>query len=165
MRAISRVGQMADMLFRAVLALAIGNLACVVFLQVVARYVFQAPPFWTEELARFSLIWLTFIGAVVVHAERSHIRVDALPMLLRGRPRILVEIAISLIVLVVLVVITKAGFDIAMMGTQEAPALGISMRVFYMALPIGAAAMALVTVGHLAAHLVALVRGGIDDVA
>jgi TRAP-type C4-dicarboxylate transport system permease small subunit len=39
---------------------------------VIARYVFNAPPFWTEELARFCLIWLTFVGAVVVHAERSH---------------------------------------------------------------------------------------------
>lgn len=156
---------MADMLFRAVLALAIANLACVVFLQVVARYVFQAPPFWTEQLARFSLIWLTFIVAVVVHAERSHIRVDALPMLLRGRARTLIEIAISLVVLVVLVVITKAGFDIAMIGTQVAPALGISIRVFYMALPIGTAAMALVTLGDLAGHLVALARGGTEGVA
>ena len=34
-----------------------------VMLQVVARYVFNQPPAWTEELARYAMIWAGLIGA------------------------------------------------------------------------------------------------------
>lgn len=34
-----------------------------VAIQVVARYVFRAPPVWTEELARFAMIWGGLLGA------------------------------------------------------------------------------------------------------
>ena len=36
-----------------------------VALQVVARYVFFSPPAWTEELARYAMIWAGFLGATV----------------------------------------------------------------------------------------------------
>ena len=36
-----------------------------VALQVVARYVFFSPPAWTEELARYAMVWAGFLGATV----------------------------------------------------------------------------------------------------
>ena len=44
--------------------------------QVFARYVFGAPFQWSEEVARFALIWMTFISAAYVMAEGRHIAVD-----------------------------------------------------------------------------------------
>ena len=36
-----------------------------VALQVIARYVFFSPPAWTEELARYAMVWAGFLGATV----------------------------------------------------------------------------------------------------
>lgn len=46
-----------------------------VLFQVITRYVFNAPVAWTEELARFALIWLAFIGAGWVASRGSHVTV------------------------------------------------------------------------------------------
>lgn len=46
----------------------------VVFLQVIARYVFASPPFWTEELGRWLMVWAALLGASVAfkfHADPS----------------------------------------------------------------------------------------------
>lgn len=40
-------------------------LVCVVILQVVARYVFASPPAWTEEIARYAMIWAGLLGATM----------------------------------------------------------------------------------------------------
>lgn len=45
-------------------------LVAVVLLQVAARYVFQQPPAWTEELARYAMIWAGLIGASMSFKRR-----------------------------------------------------------------------------------------------
>jgi TRAP-type transport system small permease protein len=45
-------------------------------LQVIARYIFQSPMSWSEEIARLSMIWLTFIASGFVAAHHQHITVD-----------------------------------------------------------------------------------------
>ena len=61
------------------------------FFQVIARYVFDAPPFWTEELARFTLIWITFVGAGLVHQRGEHIAVNSFRDTLPRTPRFLAK--------------------------------------------------------------------------
>lgn len=49
----------------------------VVMLQVVARYIFASPPFWTEELARWLMVWGGLLGASVAfhtHADPAMIQ-------------------------------------------------------------------------------------------
>lgn len=51
-----------------------GAMLLVVLLQVVARYAFASPPFWTEELGRWLMIWGGLMGATVAfhtHADPS----------------------------------------------------------------------------------------------
>ena len=40
-------------------------------LQVIARYVFFSPPSWTEELARYCMIWAGYLGATVSFYRRE----------------------------------------------------------------------------------------------
>lgn len=44
--------------------------------QVISRYLFRAPLSWSEEVARFAMIWLTFIAASFISARGQHIAVD-----------------------------------------------------------------------------------------
>ena len=52
------------------------SMAGVVAMQVFFRYVLNQSLFWSEELARFLLVWLTFLGATVAYRRRAHPGVD-----------------------------------------------------------------------------------------
>ncbi len=54
------------------------TMALVVAIQVVARYGFNHSLFWSEELARFLLIWLSFLGATVAYCQGVHPGVDSM---------------------------------------------------------------------------------------
>jgi TRAP-type C4-dicarboxylate transport system permease small subunit len=53
-------------------------LAFVVFLQFFTRYVLNDSIAWTEEIARFLLIGVTFIGSIMATRKQSHIAVEFL---------------------------------------------------------------------------------------
>jgi TRAP-type C4-dicarboxylate transport system permease small subunit len=51
-------------------------LASVVFYQVFTRYVMEDPAGWTEEIARYLLVAVVFIGASMSVRKNNHIQVD-----------------------------------------------------------------------------------------
>ncbi|WP_109464437.1 TRAP transporter small permease [Albibacillus kandeliae] len=58
--------RVASVLAGAAIVVLVGAVA----LQVVARYVFSQPPIWTEELARYAMIWAGLIGASMSFKRR-----------------------------------------------------------------------------------------------
>jgi TRAP-type C4-dicarboxylate transport system permease small subunit len=54
------------------------SLAFIVFLQFFTRYVLNDSLAWTEEIARYGLMWITFIGGVMVTRRNTHIAVELL---------------------------------------------------------------------------------------
>jgi TRAP-type transport system small permease protein len=73
-------------------------LAFIVFLQFFTRYVLNNSLAWTEEIARYGLMWLAFIGGAVVTRRRSHIAVELLENVLpHGRVRTGLRIFIEIV--------------------------------------------------------------------
>lgn len=60
-------------------------LAGVVFLQFFTRYVLNDSVAWTEEIARYLLIWLTFVGATISFRRGTHIGVEVLHQFLPAK--------------------------------------------------------------------------------
>lgn len=60
----------------AVILIVFWVLAFVVFLQFFTRYILNDSLAWTEEIARFLLIGVTFIGSIMATRKQSHIAVE-----------------------------------------------------------------------------------------
>ncbi len=79
-----------------------------VLFQVFSRYLLGTSFTWTEEFARFSLIWMTILGATYLNAKREHLSMDFLYQKFstanKRRVSILIEVFIFLFALVVMVI-------------------------------------------------------------
>ncbi|MET2984850.1 TRAP transporter small permease [Aureibaculum conchae] len=79
-----------------------------VLFQVFSRYIIGTSFTWTEEFARFSLIWLTILGAAYLNAKREHLSMDFLYEKLsttnKRKASILIEVFIFLFALIVMVI-------------------------------------------------------------
>ena len=111
-------------------------------LQVFTRYVLNFTPPWTEELARYSNIWITMLGIGVVLRRNEHIRLDFLDVVMTEKGLTKSKIVLDAINLAVTTVfiyfVVYGGFKILKAaGRQTAPGLQISLLYVYIAVPIG----------------------------
>ena len=82
------------------LAFSVAIIVVPVTLQMVSRYTDLIPPYiWTEEMARFLLVWTVMIGAIVGQKEGIHFIVDLWPQL-TGRFRAFMDLLSGIFVLI-----------------------------------------------------------------
>ncbi|KAB1068047.1 TRAP transporter small permease [Tamlana haliotis] len=85
-----------------------GLLVIDVLFQVFSRYILGTSFTWTEEFARFALIWMTIIGAAYLNAKREHLSMDFLYQKFseenQRKLSILIEVFIFLFALIVMVI-------------------------------------------------------------
>jgi TRAP-type transport system small permease protein len=110
-----------------------------VSVQVFVRYVLQKPLFlWTEELARFALVWMVFLGIGVGVKNDAHFAMDVLPPLLGKRWGALVRLFSDLCMGTILVLLILAGLRFSYFGLfQNSPNMEILMVWIFMAIPLG----------------------------
>lgn len=65
--------------------------------QVFMRYVMHSPLTWSEEAARITFVWLTFIGAGLAFQRRENLRIQILPDALPLKPRLWLRLAMYLV--------------------------------------------------------------------
>lgn len=124
------------------------SVMCVtVFMQVIFRYVLHASLSWSEELARYLMVWLTFLGAALGVRYKSligmEVLVKALPKLMK---RGVLEL-VTLFQLVFLAVVLVYSIKMTMMvHAQVSAAMLIPMSWAYVALPVGLSMMILNTI-------------------
>jgi len=133
----------------------------VVFSQVIARYVLQAPLSWSEELARFLLMWLSMLSAAYGFKTKSHFAlkflVERVPNLAQRFVAVLVHLVVALFFAVLLYysVIFVNGVD-----GHIAPALQISMQIPYASIVVGCALILIETLrsawSELTRHIIGL---------
>ena len=113
-------------------------LAAIVFLQFFTRYVLNDSVAWTEEIARYGLIWVTFIGAIMVTRRNSHIAVVLLPNLLPGWAGRLLLAMVDLVVLAFLGLLSYFSILIVeRMHTQRMTIIDLPMSYVYGAVVLG----------------------------
>lgn len=115
------------------------------FLGILVRFVFRAMDFqvtfpWTEELSRYLMIWLVFIGTSLAARTDQLISVE---VLVHTLPRFIgkaVKLFALLITFIFFIYLTFIGYDLAFNQgfKQTSPILGIPMMIVFFSMFIGA---------------------------
>jgi TRAP-type C4-dicarboxylate transport system permease small subunit len=105
---------------------------------------------WTEELSRFSFVWLLMLGASVGMYNQEHF---ALTLLRDAIPRAVqwwMELLVYAFELIFIGFLIKYGYLMAeMVWGQISPALGLRYAYVYLSVPVGACLMGIHVIGNM----------------
>ena len=129
-----------DRALRGVLVLLMSAMVLAVTWQVVSRYLLSSPSPWTEEVARFLLIWIGTLGAAYAFRTRMHIGLDLLPRHLEGAAkRRLHRFTTSVIILFAVAVLIVGGGSLVLLTWdlgQTSAALALPIAFVYSIIPL-----------------------------
>ena len=132
---------MREILFR--LEKAVGGallavLAATIFIQVLSRYVLDFPLAWSEEVSRYSFIWLTMIVAPICIRKNANLGIDVLTKDLPQPTALVLQVITHVLVIILASVFVLWGAGILeVVKYQRSPAMGIPMNWIYAAIPVG----------------------------
>jgi len=122
-----------------VLAVMLAVMAILIIVQIFCRFVINYPLHWTEELARFLMIYVVFLGSAIALRHSRLIAIEALAEAVKPRVRKWLKIFVMLVSMVFFVILLNQGLEIQnVVGRQTSAGLGIPMSLPYAAIPIGA---------------------------
>ena len=142
--------------FGVVAAGLLAGMTGVILMQVFCRYVLgQALP-WPEELARYMMVWMTFLAAPAAYRNRLNVRLDtALDAMPSGVRRGVEIFGHALIIVVALALLRESLWMIERGGFMRASSMEFRMAYVYAVIPAGLGMIALVGVER----IVLLTRG------
>jgi TRAP-type transport system small permease protein len=126
------------------LALMLGVMSILIILQVISRFVINLPLTWSEELSRYLMIYIVFLGASLAMRHNKLISIELLPETLTGNKRRFVIILVMIISIIFFAILFKQGIDmLPLVQMQSSPGLQLSMALPYASIPIGSFLLAL----------------------
>ncbi|WP_187149296.1 TRAP transporter small permease [Desulforapulum autotrophicum] len=121
-----------------------------ILLQVFFRFVVYVPFPWSEECARYLMIWMGMLGSALALQKGRHIGVTMVMEKLPEKWHKAMTLFVQLATIGFLSVLFYQGIQFALFNQgQSSPALEISMLVPYLSLPVGSAMMILVIAGDI----------------
>ena len=125
-----------------------------VFIQVVMRYLFAQSFLWGEELSLFAFIWCENRGTAISSWRRTHFAFDLFSEVLTGRAAGVQRLVVDVCVLAVTLVMVVEGWKFSQLSlARMSPALGITLFVPTMAIPLSGALMLIVGLRDIARDL------------
>lgn len=118
-------------------------LTVVVSYQVAGRYLSFIPrALWTEEIARFCLEWMVFLGAAVVLRRSEHFIIDIIPGRIMEKHRKLIQIGILVFLLLTAAIMIYGGLQFAQTGLgRKSTTSGLVLFWGFLAIPVSGMAM------------------------
>jgi TRAP-type C4-dicarboxylate transport system permease small subunit len=139
-----KVSDLSARLIHWTLVVMVAVMTVLVIIQVLLRYIFFYSLSWSEEVARYLMIWVSFLAAALAVQKGLHIGMESLIIRLSPAMRRKVNIMTKSAVLIFLLYLTIGGFKIAwLVREQSSPALFLSMSYAYAAGGVGGLFMAI----------------------
>ena len=133
-----KMSRIAERVVQVTLVGMVAVMTVIIINQVFMRYLFLYSLSWSEEVARYLMIWVSFLGASLALKYGFHIGVEfimnRIPEKIRGWVHLVAKIGI----LIFLIYFTIGGFQVSWaVRDQDSPALLFSMAYAYLAAPVG----------------------------
>lgn len=129
-----------DACLRALLVVLVIALVSSVAWQVLSRYLLEDPSPWTEELARFLLIWIGMLGASYAFHQKAHLGLELLPAKLEGAvATILRYFTLAVVALFAGTVLIAGGSNLVSLTwelRQYSAVLGMPIAWVYSVIPL-----------------------------
>lgn len=139
----NKIKNLIDTVLRWFLIFIISLMTINVLWQVFTRFVLQNPSSFTEELARYTLVWLGILGASYVAGQKMHLAIDLLSHKLHGKSKLYLEIFIQVsIFFFSLVVMVIGGYRLVLITlslNQISAALQVPLGYVYLVVPLSGA--------------------------
>jgi|TARA_B100001094_G_scaffold326239_1_gene381991 TRAP-type C4-dicarboxylate transport system permease small subunit len=132
-----------DKILGNVLVIIMGVMVINVLWQVFTRFIIGVPSSFTDELARYLMIWLGILGAAYVSGRNMHVAIEIIPLRSSKKTQKKLKLFVySLIIVFVLFVLVLGGFRLVYITytlNQYSPALQLPLAVVYFVIPLSGA--------------------------
>ena len=154
-KALSRLNRWQLEIFRYSTMFMVVLIACVIAAGVFFRYVLNDSLSWSEELAKYAMLWMVFLGAPIALRTGGHPNIEILLNLVPRKFSIFVKAFVYGGVLFFCGFLTLKSHDFAWNGrTQVAISVGdLSMYYIFVSIPVGMASMSLVSLQLFLEHV------------
>lgn len=137
-----RISDMINRVAEMAVLIVISAMAVDVLFEVIFRYVLHLPLFWTEEFARYCLVWSSLLAAGIALKRGQHIALTFVAERFPKRIRAAAGLGGDLFVAIMLAVILWGGIYLVLLTRHQlSPAMRLPMSLPYMAIPTGSAVM------------------------
>ncbi len=125
----------------------IGLMTLVILYMVYFRYILNDTPYWSEEVARCMMLWMTFIVLPVSYRLGSNVSLEILLVKLKGKLLIFLEIFIHLLILTFIINFFYLSLNFVKSGMMaRAYSFDLQIGYIYLILPISFTFMFLVSI-------------------
>jgi TRAP-type transport system small permease protein len=157
---LERVNSVVLVVFRWLTVGLVAVMTTIVLSGVFFRYVLNDALPWSEEIAKFLMVWMTFVAAPLAFRAGALVAINAVPNALKGRARQLLLVIIQLVIISLMVAFVDRGSFLAKNAyIQRASTIDLSITYVYIAMPIGALSIALLSLQSLLGSLRRFVDG------
>jgi TRAP-type C4-dicarboxylate transport system permease small subunit len=114
----------------------------IVTTEVILRYVFKHSLIFTEELSRYLMVWIVFLGGAMAVRDEAHIRINILVKRLNPTLGKAARLLAHGLVLIFLVIVAVEGIRILPDELRQmCITIDLALFYFYLAIPVGAILM------------------------
>ena len=110
------------------------------FINVIMRYLFRSGLPWSEEVVRYTIIWITFIGIAMCARKGKHVAIDLFLSLINKKMGLILLIIINITSIFFCILMTRYSIKLVWQvssSSQVSPALGIPFYIIYLCMPLG----------------------------
>lgn len=130
-----------------ILAILFSIMVLALFYQIIMRFVFHSANSWSEELTRYSFIWMSMLGSAIATRRSRNMDVDFLVNLMPRPVKKINTFVTRGLIIAFLTVLIVYGFNLVNITFKQlSPGLRLPMAYMYASVPIGGILMLLFTI-------------------
>ena len=123
------------------------SIALIVSASIFFRYVLNDSITWSEEIAKYLMVWMVFVGAPVAMIESRHIAIEIFPNLFGARTRAFVFLIVNLLIVLCMGFWTYRGFTYTVGGMSQVMSSfdKIPLGIVFASIPFGSFIMMVIS--------------------